>query len=188
MPITVRCHACDARTVCPDEAGGRRVKCPRCGQRLNVPARAVPDWQAAPPPVRRAPALGPSPDDAEPPPQEPYSEPAPAVEEDDYEPEPWYYGFIERYVISCMWFGTILCILSFTGITVLCLVLAAGLSATAPIAGSLSGGLALFLLWIYAAVCCVAAVLAVVYGCSWLLLALDAARNLRKIRMKFRGQ
>ena len=45
----------------------------------------------------------------------------------------------------------------------------------------------MLLYWLYAAAVHVGAAFFLVYVCSWLLLALDAARNLRRIRMKLPG-
>ena len=197
MSITVRCHSCDNRVLCPDKAAGRKVRCPRCQTELEVPPQptpGVPDWLSAPPPVRRsaptlAPAPDPSPDSHAPAPQELDSEPpSSSVDDADYEPEPWYYHFIERYVTVAMWGGIIVCALSFVGLTVFLAFLGAGLSAlSTSAAGTAGGGCILFLYWVYAAVIHCLMAFAIIYGCSWLLLALDAARNLRGIRLRLRG-
>ena len=42
-------------------------------------------------------------------------------------------------------------------------------------------------LWVFLAIMHYFAAVAIVYLASWLLLALDAARNLRRIRMKLPG-
>ncbi|MBY0456844.1 MAG: zinc-ribbon domain-containing protein, partial [Gemmataceae bacterium] len=38
MPIPVQCRECSARLNAPDAAAGKKVKCPKCGSPLTVPA------------------------------------------------------------------------------------------------------------------------------------------------------
>jgi hypothetical protein len=49
MPLHVTCEACGSRLKAPDEAAGRKVKCPKCGGSMLVPGSAVPP---APSPTR----------------------------------------------------------------------------------------------------------------------------------------
>ncbi len=44
MPIVVTCPSCSATLKAPDNAAGRKLKCPKCTSVIEVPA-------AAPPPV-----------------------------------------------------------------------------------------------------------------------------------------
>src|SRR5262245_51890561 len=58
MPIPVQCAHCQSKCNAPDSAAGRKVKCPKCGQVLSVPAlrAAAQAPQASPPrPVAQAP-------------------------------------------------------------------------------------------------------------------------------------
>lgn len=41
MPIAVVCRGCHARLNAPDTAAGKRVKCPKCGAAMTVPAPAA---------------------------------------------------------------------------------------------------------------------------------------------------
>jgi hypothetical protein len=184
------------RIAAPDALAGRRVKCPRCGEELTVPQQsgAAPDWMAAPPPVRRplpapaptpatAPAAG-NPQTAAGPDPAPQADPSPAVAYD--EPEPWYYRFIERYtiVLLCIWIAVLT--LVFGAVTVGMLYLGAQ-AAKAGVSDGPLGGCSLFLQWLFAAAGYALAVCGAVFAASWLLLALDAARNLRRIRIKLPG-
>ena len=59
MPIPISC-SCGARMSAPDTAAGKRVKCPKCGAALAVPAPAasfevVDEDEATPPPPKRPP-------------------------------------------------------------------------------------------------------------------------------------
>ena len=38
MPIAVTCPECSAKMKAPDAAAGKKVKCPKCGEMLTVPA------------------------------------------------------------------------------------------------------------------------------------------------------
>jgi hypothetical protein len=71
MPITVSCPSCNTTLRAPNNAAGRKVKCPKCATPFDVPAAgAAPVMAVAPvPPSRPAP----------PPPREDY---------EDYEEEP----------------------------------------------------------------------------------------------------
>jgi predicted Zn finger-like uncharacterized protein len=69
MPITVECPSCATRLKVADQHAGRRVKCPKCGTVMSVPALgggprpaaaatprpARPARQPAPPPVEELP-------------------------------------------------------------------------------------------------------------------------------------
>jgi DNA-directed RNA polymerase subunit RPC12/RpoP len=41
MSILFACEGCGAKLVVKDEAGGRRVKCPKCGARIEVPVYRI---------------------------------------------------------------------------------------------------------------------------------------------------
>lgn len=56
MPIEFRCPACDSATRAPDRLAGRRLPCPRCGERILVPqATQTPPRKAATPAAPPAP-------------------------------------------------------------------------------------------------------------------------------------
>jgi uncharacterized Tic20 family protein len=55
MPITIACPSCKARLQAPDNAAGKKVKCPKCGTPIPVPAGGG----SAPTPTRQ-PAAAPS--------------------------------------------------------------------------------------------------------------------------------
>ncbi|HLN26428.1 MAG TPA: hypothetical protein VK395_01645 [Gemmataceae bacterium] len=42
MPISLTCSICKSKMRAPDKAAGKRVKCPKCGKAINVPAAASP--------------------------------------------------------------------------------------------------------------------------------------------------
>lgn len=42
MNIAIRCGSCQATLKAPDKLAGKKVKCPKCGQAIAVPAGAVP--------------------------------------------------------------------------------------------------------------------------------------------------
>lgn len=46
MPVVVACTQCNSRFQAKDELAGRQVKCPRCQNVLQIPARAEPAAQA----------------------------------------------------------------------------------------------------------------------------------------------
>jgi DNA-directed RNA polymerase subunit RPC12/RpoP len=59
MPISVVCEHCKAKLNAPDAAAGKPVKCPKCGERLVVPAAApAPEFEVVdePTPPKKAPA------------------------------------------------------------------------------------------------------------------------------------
>ena len=193
MPITVRCHACATRVSAPDAAAGRRVKCPRCGEELSVPLQgaAAPDWMAAPPPVRRpAPAPAPTATSgaADPLPPDADAAPQPPSEPNRYdELEPWYYRYIERYtiVLLCIWIAVLTLI--FVAYSVLMLIEGAAVAQVGFGNQTAFGGCAMIFAWLLMAACYALAVCAAIFAAAWLLLALDAARNLRRIRLKLPG-
>lgn len=62
MPIKVTCPKCQGVLHAPDDAGGKRGKCPTCGTVLAIPAeapRSVPAPAPLPEPAYRAPAAEP---------------------------------------------------------------------------------------------------------------------------------
>lgn len=79
MPLTIGCPNCPTKLKVPDNAGGRRVKCPKCGWVLTVPSGTQP-----PPPAREAEAAPPP---VLPPTPEPPLTPPP-VKADDEPPPP----------------------------------------------------------------------------------------------------
>jgi hypothetical protein len=134
-----------------------------------APGRAVPQpAQVSAPPQDHEALLDPEPVSYEPPAR------------DDDEPEPWYYHFIERFVTSAMWVGVMLCVASFILWSVVFLTM--GYQGTS--AAGVGGGFAAFFLWLFFGVFHFVWAMCVISGCAWLLLALDAARNLRRIRIK----
>jgi hypothetical protein len=128
------------------------------------------DWRTAGPP--RAPAL---------PPAAPSEDGAPALpaaeEEGAYaEYEPWYYGFLDRYAKFGLALGAAVCVLGFVWFAVATLlgaVLANGAGLGRVVLAVLFGLLVLVL-----------ALLALVFQVALILLAVDAARNLRAVRRK----
>ena len=61
MPITVSCSECGTNLKAPDNAAGRKVKCPKCSAVIAVPADAVEDNISSAPPSRTSPAAPPLP-------------------------------------------------------------------------------------------------------------------------------
>lgn len=55
MPLTLACPSCPAKLKVPETAAGRRVKCPKCGGVMTVPADAVPGGSQPPPAARPEP-------------------------------------------------------------------------------------------------------------------------------------
>jgi lipopolysaccharide-induced tumor necrosis factor-alpha factor len=49
MPILVTCPTCGTNAAAPDNAGGKKVKCPKCQAILDVPAPQAPVVEVAPP-------------------------------------------------------------------------------------------------------------------------------------------
>jgi predicted RNA-binding Zn-ribbon protein involved in translation (DUF1610 family) len=43
VPIQVTCGSCKSQFNAPDNAGGKRTKCPKCGGIIDIPAPAPPD-------------------------------------------------------------------------------------------------------------------------------------------------
>jgi hypothetical protein len=204
----ITCPHCRHQFLTPGTVEVRKTRCPKCNAVVTVPAVAAAvephgeagDWAAAPPPVRRhtpppvrrgpapaapvspQPPAAPSAPDPDPQLADAYADPRPPAgcPDDADEPEPWYYRFIERYVIICMWICLALCILSLAGWTLLLLIAE---TKGASVLGA-GGGLFLFFQWLFLALMHFFLAMAIIYVCSWLLLALDAARNLRRIRIK----
>jgi hypothetical protein len=116
-----------------------------------------------------------------------------AREEYEYlPPEPWYYGFLEKYTLTMMWVGIVLCTLPYVGFLIflamgLFAATAAGAAADArkptgalPAAFALDACSAFFLL-LPATLVYGLTVLGIVFGAALILLSVDAARHLRKI-------
>ena len=76
--------------------------------------------------------------------------------------------------------GVMLCVASFILWSVVFLTM--GYQGTS--AAGVGGGFAAFFLWLFFGVFHFVWAMCVISGCAWLLLALDAARNLRRIRIK----
>jgi hypothetical protein len=98
MPIPITC-VCGYSTMAPDSAAGRRGKCKRCGATIAIPSPddditlADPD---PPAPAYVAPVVDTSEDDEE-------EVPAPAIGR-----EPWYYRFLVVYAYLIIGAGTAL--------------------------------------------------------------------------------
>jgi DNA-directed RNA polymerase subunit RPC12/RpoP len=60
MPITVAC-ACGAKFAAKDELAGKRVKCPKCGDALQIPSAEAPVPRSAPTTSPKQPPLAPEP-------------------------------------------------------------------------------------------------------------------------------
>jgi hypothetical protein len=45
MPISVTCNGCQAKLNAPDAAAGKRVKCPKCGGVISIPAAVAPEYE-----------------------------------------------------------------------------------------------------------------------------------------------
>jgi WD40 repeat protein len=58
MPIPVQCSKCSAKLSAPDAAAGKKLKCPKCGSPITVPAPAAPAFEVvddpAPAPTKKA--------------------------------------------------------------------------------------------------------------------------------------
>jgi hypothetical protein len=126
------------------------------------------DWRTAGPP--RAPSLPPGV------PPEDGAQALPAEEEAAYaEYEPWYYGFLARYAKVGLVLGAVVCLLTFVLFVVAGPLWAAaargGAGVVEALLGVVVGVLALGL-----------AILALVLQTALVLLAVDAARNLRALR------
>ncbi len=199
MPIEVTCQ-CGRVLKAPESAAGKRGRCRACGAPLQIPdvviALEVPDDDLEPVfAVQTAPVipLVPVPDDVNP---VGAAQTAPAIplapvvpvppqltnladddDDDDDEPrlprEPWYYGFLEVYAILCLVLGVgqfgffFLNLLFFT-------------ENTGHETRSLSGMSLVTLGFSFAWMVGIVLIRATV------MLALDIARNLRKIR--YRGE
>jgi hypothetical protein len=160
-----------------------------------APGGAQVDWKAAPPPVRRAAEQTPEPQtvlDLDAPPSTPTAPPWDATTEEEgggYEPpEPWYYGFLEKYTLAGMWVGIVCITVPFLAFTVLLMV---GGVAAAGVAGPAAAGVVgagAFLWWLLSALAWASAVLALVFAAARILLAVDAARNLRALRYRSPGR
>lgn len=185
MPIKVLCD-CGRKLTLRDEAAGKRIRCPECKTPIAVPAMAedvdgFPLMATAP-----AFAAGANGSNAA-------MAPAPHFppiqirddEEDDAPPvpgpsakmprEPWYYRFLATYAKVWLWLGLIQfgLVLAITAYRLLILTAEGVLSG--PFLGSILWGLAIPLgisLCFLFALCLIAAPI---------LLAVDAARNLRAI-------
>lgn len=86
MPQTIGCPTCSAKLKVPDNAGGRRVKCPKCGGVIAIPSgvEPAPAERAAPPatpaePVAPPPPANPPPARARRPADDPDDRPLPAT-------------------------------------------------------------------------------------------------------------
>ncbi len=89
------------------------------------------------------------------------------------QPEPWYYGFLERYALLVIKLGIALAIVGFFGAMLLGLVISA----------QHQNGFVYFVIAFFEGfVSTVAAIIALLFICSFILLAVDAARRLRDIQ------
>jgi hypothetical protein len=112
---------------------------------------------------------------------EPVNRPMPRPSSAEMElPEPWYYGFLEKYAKTFMWLFIGLCVLGFLGGAFITLTIGLNLARQFGLIGILwmiygfLGGLVMFAF----------ALLAILFLVASILLAVDAARNLRAINRK----
>jgi hypothetical protein len=98
--------------------------------------------------------------------------------------EPWYYGVLEKYAMLALWLGVAVCVLGFLTFLVNMLAFAVAMFkygnpfvAFFTMILSLVGGALVLAL----------ALLAVVFQVALVLLAVDAARNLREVKRKLPG-
>jgi hypothetical protein len=92
-------------------------------------------------------------------------------------PEPWYYGFLEKYATVAMWLGILACGLGFLAFVLGAVLFAIWFNNVAAVLGVVAAlvlGLLVFGL----------AVLAILFQAALILLAVDAARHLRSIEAK----
>lgn len=164
MSLLIACKSCGAKLRVPDNAEGQSFKCPKCSNAIRVPpTKGMPDQD----------------DSEEPEEREPENQ-----ESLHLDREPWFYGYLEKY-------AKILQILSY--------VLAAGCAILATIwfiavlVGAIStvkvssgfGVMAIFLAflgWVLSLVGIAAALLLWLVSAAVILLAVDAARNLRAMK------
>lgn len=94
------------------------------------------------------------------------------------EPDPWYYGFLETYARVFLWLGISACVLSFLGFV------APVIHHTFTEATS-TPAFVLALVWVLAAVLAFGLlILTILFWTALVLLAVDAARNLRSLNRR----
>ncbi|HXD86833.1 MAG TPA: hypothetical protein VN641_10075 [Urbifossiella sp.] len=90
--------------------------------------------------------------------------------------EPWYYGFLDRYTRFVMWLG-IICVV---GVFLISL-FAAMMALDKFDGGGRIGGITLITIIVVYLPCLAVAICAILFQAALVLLAVDAARNLRKL-------
>jgi DNA-directed RNA polymerase subunit RPC12/RpoP len=175
------CPSCGAGVSAPEEYAGRSTKCRRCNNPIVVPQPAATRQPSKETPddvsIKRRTESGKR--------QFDFSEEQESLRHDR---EPWFYGYLEKY-------AKILQILGYV-IAVGCAVLAAvgffrvslmGMRVSSELGGI--GGIGVmavflsFLGWVLSLAGVVAALLLWLVGVAAILLAVDAARNIRAMRM-----
>ena len=163
----VGCPHCGKPISYSREFAGQIIGCPHCGGRLQMPGTPPSRGAAppAPPTPSRAPTFGATDD-------------SPRRKPDR---EPWYYGFIEGYSKLLLWIA----VLSVIGAGLL-----VGYVGVKPFTSTLiaeqeaRGVVIAILVWIGYALMLVASLIGSVFVVASALLAVDAARNLREMRMR----
>lgn len=180
MP-TVTCPGCHRKLAVPFDRLTTVIECPACQVEFNAStgqtvAAGLGDNQTQPPPVRRT-RRAEDPEQGEPERSEQPEWRPPGMDIEpqrftlsDFSPEPWYYRFLETYAKVVLWLGIVL---------IACGALWSLISAirAAEINASLAAITILFTLMAAGA-----AVLSLLLAVAFILLAVDAARNLREIR------
>ena len=98
MPIQVTCRSCRGTFNAPDSAAGKRAKCPKCGNVIEIPL-AVPADE-----IYEAEEAPPRPSDDE----EFEVEPPPTVSAEDRKPCPACGEMIARAAVKCRFCGEVL--------------------------------------------------------------------------------
>lgn len=149
------CPHCRQQFIYHPGQSGQVVRCVACSQPVQLPA-LVPQGQ---------PPAGP---------EEFAFEPSP--ERFLEGTEPWYYGFLDRYTRFVMWLG-IICVV---GVFLISL-FAAMMALDKFDGGGRIGGITLITIIVVYLPCLAVAICAILFQAALVLLAVDAARNLRKL-------
>lgn len=163
MSLSIACSSCGAKLRAPDNAAGQSFKCPKCGNFLRAPTATgtgLPDYD-----------LSKESEEREPEEQESLR----------HDREPWFYGYLEKYAKILQILGYVLA----AGSAVLATIwfIAGAISAT-----TVSGGFGVMMLfltflgWVLGLAGIAAALLLWLVTVAAILLAVDAARNLRDLK------